>query len=98
MVIEQGEAGEAYNIGGGTELTNRELTEVILRHMDREGETWVQAVPDRLGHDRRYSVDDARIRALGYRPERDFDQGIDETIRWYRDNQAWWRPLKGAAA
>ncbi len=98
VVIEKGEAGEAYNIGGGTELTNRELTEVILRHMDREGETWVQAVPDRLGHDRRYSVDDARIRALGYRPERDFDQGIDETIRWYRDNQAWWRPLKGAAA
>ena len=98
VVIEKGEAGEAYNIGGGTELTNRELTEVILRHMDREGETWVQVVPDRLGHDRRYSVDDARIRALGYRPERDFDQGIDETIRWYRDNQAWWRPLKGAAA
>jgi len=98
VVIEKGEAGEAYNIGGGTELTNRELTEVILRHMDREGETWVQGVPDRLGHDRRYSVDDARIRALGYRPERDFDQGIDETIRWYRDNQAWWRPLKGAAA
>ena len=98
VVIEKGEAGEAYNIGGGTELTNRELTEVILRHMDREGETWVQAVPDRLGHDRRYRVDDARIRALGYRPERDFDQGIDETIRWYRDNQAWWRPLKGAAA
>ncbi len=98
VVIEKGEAGEAYNIGGGTELTNRELTEVILRHMDRDGETWVQVVPDRLGHDRRYSVDDARIRALGYRPERDFDQGIDETIRWYRDNQAWWRPLKGAAA
>ena len=98
VVIEKGEAGEAYNIGGGTELTNRELTEVILRHMGREGQTWVQAVPDRLGHDRRYSVDDARIRALGYRPERDFDQGIDETIRWYRDNQAWWRPLKGAAA
>ena len=98
VVIEKGEAGEAYNIGGGTELTNRELTEVILRHMDRDGETWVQVVADRLGHDRRYSVDDARIRALGYRPERDFDQGIDETIRWYRDNQAWWRPLKGAAA
>ena len=98
VVIEKGEAGEAYNIGGGTELTNRELTEVILRHMDRDGETWVQVVADRLGHDRRYSVDDARIRALGYRPERDFDQGIDETIRWYRDNQARWRPLKGAAA
>lgn len=98
IVVESGEAGEAYNIGGGTELTNRELTDVILRHMGRDWESWVEYVPDRLGHDRRYSVDDARLRALGYRPSRDFGEGIDETIRWYRDNPTWWRPLKGAAA
>ena len=98
IVVERGEAGEAYNIGGGTELTNRELTDVILRHMGRDWESWVQYVPDRLGHDRRYSVDDSRLRALGYRPSRAFADGIDETIRWYRDHPEWWRPLKGAAA
>ena len=58
----------------------------------------MQYVPDRLGHDRRYSVDDSRLRALGYRPSRAFADGIDETIRWYRDHPEWWRPLKGAAA
>ena len=98
IVVERGEAGEAYNIGGGTELTNRELTDVILRDMGRDWESWVQYVPDRLGHDRRYSVDDSRLRALGYRPSRAFADGIDETIRWYRDHPEWWRPLKGAAA
>ena len=98
IVVERGEAGEAYNIGGGTELTNRELTDVILRHMDRDWESWVQYVPDRLGHDRRYSVDDGRLRTLGYRPSRAFADGIDETIRWYRDHPEWWRPLKGVAA
>ena len=98
IVVDRGEAGEAYNIGGGTELTNRELTDVILRHMGRDWESWVQYVPDRLGHDRRYSVDDSRLRALGYRPSRAFADGIDETIRWYRDHPEWWRPLKGAAA
>ena len=97
IVAERGEAGAAYNIGGGVELTNRQLTERILAHMGREWETAVEQVPDRLGHDRRYSVDDSRIRALGYAPSRNFDEAIEATIAWYRDHPEWWRPLKGVA-
>lgn len=94
IVVERGAAGAAYNIGGGTELTNRELTEGILERMGRSWNEWVVPVADRLGHDRRYSVDDARLRSLGYAPSRTFDEAIDETIRWYVDNESWWRPLK----
>jgi dTDP-glucose 4,6-dehydratase len=97
IVAERGESGAAYNIGGGVELTNRQLTERILANMGRKWETAVEQVPDRLGHDRRYSVDDSRLRALGYAPTRDFDEAIDETIAWYRDHPEWWRPLKGSA-
>ena len=97
IVVERGEPGAAYNIGGGEELSNRQLTEVILDHMGRSWDGSVELVDDRLGHDRRYSVDDSRIRALGYAPSRSFGQGIGETIRWYRDHPEWWRPLKAAA-
>ena len=97
IVAERGESGAAYNIGGGVELTNRQLTERILANMGRKWETAVEQVPDRLGHDRRYSVDDSRLRALGYAPTRDFDEAIDETIAWYREHPEWWRPLKGSA-
>ncbi len=97
MVVERGEPGAAYNIGGGVELTNRQLTERILEHMGCSWDEWVDYVPDRLGHDRRYSVDDSRLRALGYAPTRSFDEAIDTTIAWYRDHPQWWRPLKGAA-
>jgi dTDP-glucose 4,6-dehydratase len=97
LVIEKGEPGESYNIGGGLELSNRELTERVLAAM---GATWdsVQPVEDRKGHDRRYSVDDSRLRAMGYAPQHRFDDGLAETVAWYRDNEAWWRPLKSAAA
>lgn len=97
IVVERGEPGASYNIGGGEELTNRQLTEVILRHMGRDWDSSVEQVPDRLGHDRRYSLDDSRIRTLGYAPSRTFDQGIEETVRWYVDNPGWWRPLKESA-
>ena len=95
IVVEGGQPGTSYNIGGGVELTNRELTGIILEQMGRAWDDWVELVEDRLGHDRRYSVDDSRIRALGYSPSRTFEQAIGETIRWYRDNESWWRPLKG---
>ena len=97
LVIEKGEPGESYNIGGGLELNNRELTERVLAAM---GATWdsVQPVEDRKGHDRRYSVDDSRLRAMGYAPQHTFDEGLLETVNWYRDNEAWWRPLKASAA
>mgnify|MGYP001317754719 CR=1 FL=1 len=97
LVIDKGEPGESYNIGGGLELSNRELTERVLAAM---GATWdsVQPVEDRKGHDRRYSVDDSRLRAMGYAPQHHFDDGLAETVAWYRDNETWWRPLKSAAA
>ena len=97
IVIEKGAAGESYNIGGGLELNNRELTERVLAAM---GADWssVQPVQDRKGHDRRYSVNDGKIRALGYAPQHKFEDGLAETVQWYRDNEAWWRPLKSKAA
>ena len=97
LVIEKGEPGESYNIGGGLELSNRELTERVLAAM---GATWdsVQPAEDRKGHDRRYAVDDSRLRAMGYAPQHHFDDGLAETVAWYRDNETWWRPLKPAAA
>ena len=97
LVIDKGAAGQSYNIGGGLELDNRELTQRVLAAM---GADWssVKRVEDRKGHDRRYSVDDGRIRALGYAPQHRFEDGLAETVQWYRDNEAWWRPLKAKAA
>jgi dTDP-glucose 4,6-dehydratase len=96
LVLAKGRAGETYNIGGGTELTNVELTERLLAAM---GVGWemVRRVEDRKGHDLRYSVDITKIAGeLGYAPEVPFEQGLAETIAWYRANEAWWRPLKQA--
>jgi dTDP-glucose 4,6-dehydratase len=98
LVLEKGRAGEIYNIGGGTELANRELTDRLLRAC---GADWdrVDFVEDRKGHDRRYSVDITKISAeLGYRPQVPFDRGLAETVAWYRANRAWWEPLKAPAA
>ncbi|HVB26724.1 MAG TPA: dTDP-glucose 4,6-dehydratase [Mycobacteriales bacterium] len=97
LVLEQGAAGEIYNIGGGIELTNRELTERLLAACGRDWSA-VRQVEDRLGHDRRYSLDDAKLRGLGYRPRVQFEEGLAETIRWYREHEPWWRPLKDKAA
>jgi dTDP-glucose 4,6-dehydratase len=96
LVLAKGRAGESYNIGGGTELTNAELTEKLL---DAMGVGWemVRRVEDRKGHDLRYSVDISKIaEELGYAPEVPFEQGLSDTIAWYRANEAWWRPLKEA--
>src|SRR5215475_3191728 len=98
LVRRGGRAGEVYNIGGGTELTNRELTELLLAAC---GADWgkVTYVEDRKGHDRRYSVDCTKIRTeLGYQPRKAFDVGLAETVAWYRDNRAWWEPLRARAA
>ncbi len=97
IVIAKGQAGEAYNIGGGLELNNRELTEQVLAAM---GVDWssVQPVEDRKGHDRRYSVDDSKVRGLGYAPQHQFEEGLAETVAWYQANESWWRPLKAKAA
>lgn len=94
LVRSGGRPGDIYNIGGGLELTNRELTELLLKHCAASWDR-VDQVADRLGHDRRYSVDCSKIsRELGYAPATDFEDGLAATIAWYRDNRAWWEPLK----
>ena len=95
LALEAGEPGEFYNIGGGVELTNRELTERLLEATGRD-ESFVQHVPDRLGHDRRYSLSDERLRGMGYAPVHDFETGLAEVVQWYRDHRSWWEPLKAA--
>jgi dTDP-glucose 4,6-dehydratase len=97
-VLEGGRPGEIYNIGGGTELTNRDITRLLL-DLCGSDESMVEPVEDRLGHDRRYSVDWTKIRdELGYRPEVDFEEGLARTVKWYRENESWWRPLKERAS
>ena len=93
-VLTQGKSGEIYNIGGGRELTNRELTSIILEKMDRDDSS-IEFVQDRLGHDLRYSVSIKKISSeLGYTPQVPFEHGIEQTIDWYKSNEKWWRPLK----
>jgi len=93
LVLETGAEGEIYNIGAGNELTNRELTEAILKRTGH-GDDRIDYVEDRLGHDRRYSIDTTKVRALGWQPATGFDDALDLTIGWYQDNRVWWEPLK----
>jgi dTDP-glucose 4,6-dehydratase len=89
-----GRSGEVYNIGGGRELTNNQIASFILEAMGAD-ESSINYVEDRKGHDFRYSVDWTKIsRELGYEPQVNFEDGLKETIQWYRDNEAWWKPLK----
>ncbi len=97
LVLTEAEPGSLYNVGAGNELTNRELTMRLLERFG-VGEERIRRVPDRPGHDLRYSVDTARIRALGWRPRVDLDEGLDRTIDFYRTREDWWRPLKAAGA
>lgn len=93
-VLTGGEAGEIYNIGGGTELTNLDLTRYIVNSMGRDFSD-IEFVADRLGHDLRYAIDWSKIRTkLGYAPKIDFNAGLDATIQWYKENESWWFPLK----
>jgi dTDP-glucose 4,6-dehydratase len=93
-VLMSGKSGEVYNIGGGRELTNNQITSLILEAMGAN-ESSIEYVEDRKGHDLRYSVDWTKInRELGYEPKVKFEDGLKETIQWYRDNEAWWKPLK----
>ncbi|HEY6533664.1 MAG TPA: dTDP-glucose 4,6-dehydratase [Acidimicrobiales bacterium] len=95
LVLRKGEVGEIYNIGGGNETTNRELTEKVL-DLCGAGDEMIEYVTDRLGHDRRYSIDCAKARALGWAPARTLDEALAATVDWYRANRSWWEPLKGA--
>jgi dTDP-glucose 4,6-dehydratase len=95
LLIASGIEGEVYNIGGGNHVKNVDLTRRILQ-LAGKPTSLVQQVPDRPGHDRRYSLDTSKLRALGWRPETDFDSGLKTTIEWYRLNEWWWRPIKDA--
>ncbi len=92
LVLERGAAGEVYNLGGGTELTNLALTERLLALTGRDA-SLVQHVADRKGHDRRYSLDGSRAAALGHAPRVPFEEGLAQTVQWYREHESWWRPL-----
>jgi dTDP-glucose 4,6-dehydratase len=93
LVLRKGGDGEVYNIGGGHEVENVVLTREILR-LTGKPETLIQRVADRPGHDRRYSVDCAKVRRLGWAPAHGFASALEATVQWYREHEAWWRPLK----
>jgi len=90
QVLHKGRPGEIYNIGGGNELTNLEITRKILRRLNKP-EVLIEHVRDRLGHDFRYSIDSKKIRNLGWRPERNFDDALEKTVDWYVNNEWWWK-------
>lgn len=95
LVLEKGILGEIYNIGGSYTCQNRELIQRVLGLM-RKPNGLVTRVEDRKGHDRRYALDCSKLKRLGFRHAYDFDEGLRQTIAWYQDNEAWWRPLKVA--
>ena len=93
LLIERGRPGETYNIGGGNEATNLDLTHRILELLDRPA-SLIDPVEDRPGHDRRYCLDTAKLRALGWKPRTAFETGLSATVDWYVQNEWWWRPIK----
>jgi dTDP-glucose 4,6-dehydratase len=95
-VLEKGTPGQIYNIGAGNELTNLELTSHLLALTGRD-DSFIEPVEDRLGHDRRYSVNIDKISSLGWSLDRSFEQSLESTVAWYRDNRDWWEPLKRKA-
>ena len=93
LVLQKGRPGEAYNIGTGREMTNLSMVEILLDEL-KKPRSLIQHVEDREGHDRRYSLDVGKILALGWEPELDPEEAIRATVRWYRDNESWWRPIR----
>jgi dTDP-glucose 4,6-dehydratase len=93
LLIDRGAPGEVYNVGGGNEIRNIDLTRALLRLLDRP-ESLISRIPDRPGHDRRYCLDTRKLRTLGWRPQVEFETGLRDTAAWYRDNPWWWRPIK----
>ena len=93
FLLEKGRPGETYNIGGGNEAENIEITRRVLRELGRP-ESLIRFVDDRPGHDRRYSLDTRKLAALGFRPATSFEKGLAETVAWYRAHEDWWRPIK----
>ena len=93
LLVDEAVGGEIYNIGAGEQLSNLSLTHRILDAVGAD-ESMIECVPDRLGHDLRYAVDSSKLRSLGWQPQHDFSERLEETIEWYRAREDWWRPLK----
>jgi dTDP-glucose 4,6-dehydratase len=93
LVLREGGPGEVYNVGGGEEVENRDLTARILE-LTGSDDSLIRHVEDRPGHDRRYSLDTSKLRSLGWEPKRTLADGLPETVAWYRDNRDWWEPIK----
>mgnify|MGYP005846819795 FL=1 len=93
LVLREGRPGEVYNIPGGNERENITLTRKILQTLGKP-ESLIRHVPDRVGHDRRYAIDGSKLRALGWKPSMPWEEGIEWTVRWYVENEGWWRPIK----
>ena len=93
LVLQKGEEGQIYNVGGGNEKTNLEITHLILGYLKKR-ESLIQYVKDREGHDRRYSLDSSNIEALGWRPQYKFEEALKETVKWYVENKEWWQKIK----
>jgi len=93
VVLHEGQIGESYNVGGGNERVNLDIAGKVLDQLNKP-RTLLKYVKDRPGHDRRYSLDCTKLKRLGWAPARDFEEGLAETVQWYVENQAWWRPLK----
>jgi dTDP-glucose 4,6-dehydratase len=93
LLIDRGVAGEVYNIGGGNQVKNVDLTHRILELVGKPT-SLIKPVADRQGHDRRYSLDTSKLEAIGWRSRANFEQGLAETVAWYRENERWWRPIK----
>jgi dTDP-glucose 4,6-dehydratase len=93
LLIERGQSGEVYNVGGGNEIANVDLTHRILGLTGRP-DSLIKPVQDRPGHDRRYALDTAKLRGIGWQPAVPFGEGLADTVRWYQENEWWWRPIK----
>ena len=93
LILQEGAYGEAYNVGTGREMTNLDMVEILLDELNAP-RSLIQHVEDREGHDRRYSLDVGKVMALGWEPEHDPEEAIRATVRWYRDNESWWRPIR----
>ncbi len=93
LVLHKGEPGEAYNVGGGNERTNKQVTELILKYTGK-GDNLIKHVADRPGHDRRYCIDTTKLRSLGWTTGPEFEEGLKETVEWYTAHESWWRKLK----
>lgn len=91
LVLQNGTVGETYCVGGESK-TNYEATKLILKFLGKD-ESFIEYVPDRLGHDFRYAIDDSKLRSLGWKPEHTFEEWLEKTVNWYKDNKWWWEPL-----